>query len=418
MKILELTAENIKKIKVVNFKPDANMQVIEGKNAQGKTSVMDSIAWALGGSKLIPERPIREGETEAKIELDLGEYLVTRWWKANKKSYLKVENKDGAKISSPQEMLNKLIGNLSFDPMEFCRKRPGERVAILKDIAGVNLDDLEAEYKKVFDDRTQANRDVKRSQDLWELAKNITDPGEIPSTSEIVKKQDEAKESNRKIKEAVNTRESAKKTVIDIKNKKDELLKQIEYMDNNIDKLYKEISSLEMLSSQELVDLPDISEDLAKIDSIRTQKMIYDSSIQKKKDFKGNTDYANDLTKKLEAIKKEKADRMNSAKFPVPGLDFQNGDISFEGVEFSEISTAQKTKVSMAISMALNPKLRIIRILDGSLLDSDSMEEVKKIATEKDFQVFVERVSDAPSGNAIFIEEGEQVKQISNDLDF
>ncbi len=43
MKIIKLQSENIKKLKAIEIKPDSNLIQITGANAQGKTSVLDSI---------------------------------------------------------------------------------------------------------------------------------------------------------------------------------------------------------------------------------------------------------------------------------------------------------------------------------------------------------------------------------------
>jgi len=116
-----------------------------------------------------------------------------------------------------------------------------------------------------------------------------------------------------------------------------------------------------------------------------------------------------DKTETITKIIKEKAERTKNASFPIDGLGFNNGDVSFEGVEFSQISMAQKIKVSMSMAIALNPKMKIVRILNGSLLDDDSMKEIEAIAEEKDYQIWIERVADSKSGNAIYIEDGQAV---------
>ena len=115
MKIVKLTAENIKKLRAVEIVPQGNVVKISGKNEQGKTTVLDSIFWALGGTKAIQEEPIRQGETKASIRLELDDLVVTRTFTPGN-SYLKVENKEGTSFKSPQAMLDKLVGKLSFDP--------------------------------------------------------------------------------------------------------------------------------------------------------------------------------------------------------------------------------------------------------------------------------------------------------------
>ncbi len=125
MKIIGLQAERIKRIVAVDIKPNGNLVQITGKNAQGKTSVLDSIWWALGGLANVQGRPIKDGENNAFIKLDLGEIVVTRKFKKVGEneftSTLSVETAEGTNVSSPQKVLDELLGELSFNPLEFAR---------------------------------------------------------------------------------------------------------------------------------------------------------------------------------------------------------------------------------------------------------------------------------------------------------
>src|SRR3990172_5003945 len=124
MKIIRLKAENIKKLVAVEITPAGNVVRITGKNAAGKTSVLDSIFWALGGQQNISEQPIRKGEKRASIEVDLGDIVVKRTFTEGGGTALTIENKDGLRFKSPQTMLDGLIGRLTFDPLEFMRQEP------------------------------------------------------------------------------------------------------------------------------------------------------------------------------------------------------------------------------------------------------------------------------------------------------
>ena len=75
-------------------------------------------------------------------------------------------------------------------------------------------------------------------------------------------------------------------------------------------------------------------------------------------------------------------------------VGFTDEGVTYNGVPFSQASSAEQIRVSLAMAMALNPKLRVVRILDGSLLDADSMRQVAEMATAADYQVWVERVAD------------------------
>ncbi len=162
MRIIELKSSNIKRLKAVEltFDENKNLVIISGRNGQGKTSVLDSIWYALGGTKIAPEKPIREGQEEAKIELNLGDYKVVRTY-TEKGSYLKVENNEGAKYSNPQDLLNKIVGQLSFDPLESARMEAKKQVATLVNLTGLDFSEFNEQQKKLTEERQFAGRELK-----------------------------------------------------------------------------------------------------------------------------------------------------------------------------------------------------------------------------------------------------------------
>jgi len=170
MKIVQLKSENVKRLYAVEINPDGSLVIINGRNAQGKTSVLDSIMFALGGASSVPGKPIRNGAGHAKIEVELErvelDNLIVERSFVGDKTYLKVYNKgDGAEYSSPQSMLNDLLGKIAFDPLAFARKTTKEQVAALLDVVDlgdVDLNTLSKERQEIYDDRTDINRERKR----------------------------------------------------------------------------------------------------------------------------------------------------------------------------------------------------------------------------------------------------------------
>ena len=105
-------------------------------------------------------------------------------------------------------------------------------------------------------------------------------------------------------------------------------------------------------------------------------------------------------------INQEKIDRVKATKMPIEGLDLGTKDVQFKGIPFKNLSTSEQIRVSMSIAMSMNPTLRIAMIKEGSLLDQDAMNEVKNMANEKDYQVWIECVANGPSADCIYIHEG------------
>lgn len=87
-----------------------------------------------------------------------------------------------------------------------------------------------------------------------------------------------------------------------------------------------------------------------------------------------------------------KSNALSTAKMPITGLGIDDDGITFKDKPFSQIGSANQLKVSLAIAMAINPQLRVIRVTDGSLLDEDNLEIIRKMAKDNDYQVWVECV--------------------------
>lgn len=166
VKIIQLNSENFKFIKAVEIKPDANFQIISGRNEQGKSSVLDSIWAAIEGRTALKDtdKPIRNGEEKAFITVDLGELIVTRKFTTNGTT-LEVKTKDGAKYSSPQKILDALVGKLSFDPLQFSYMDAKDQVKTLQELIGFDPSELDNKYAEIFEQRTEVNREVKLYQD-------------------------------------------------------------------------------------------------------------------------------------------------------------------------------------------------------------------------------------------------------------
>jgi len=179
MKILKLTAENIKKIRAVEITPTGELVEVTGRNGAGKTSVLDAIWWALAGTKHIQAVPIRKGATKARIRLDLGELTVERRF-TEKGSMLTVENAEGARFTSPQGILDALLGALTFDPLAFVTQEPREQFETLRHLVPleIDVDQLDGLNRRDFDARTEINRQAKA---LRAQADGITVPDKLPA---------------------------------------------------------------------------------------------------------------------------------------------------------------------------------------------------------------------------------------------
>lgn len=402
MKIVKLTAENIKRIKAVEINPEGTLQVVAGRNGQGKSSVLDAIWYALGGgpAKKGTARPIRDGEDSARVTLDLGDLLVTRTWTSNDKSTLKVSAKDGAQYSSPQSMLDGLVGKLSFDPLAFTHLSPREQREALVGLVDLDtdLDALDRARASAYEDRAEVGRQGKA---IGTVTIDDSLPTEEQSASALIKQIQDAGSHNAAITQLAEGIEY-------VIRERDERVRQIEEIKAKISELDENLA--ELYGSQERmggpIDTVPLNIQLASVEETNAKIRANNSEREKAKTADLLRTKYEQLTQRIKAIDAEKEKALASAKFPVEGLGFDADGVTYQGVPFSQASSAEQIRVSLAMAMALNPKLRVIRIKDGSLLDRQSMMQIEEMAAEKDFQVWIERV-DENGTVGVVIEDGE-----------
>lgn len=401
-KIIQLKAENVKILKAIEIKPEGHVIELTGKNGQGKSSVIDSIIMGILGKKYQPEKPVREGEEEANISINIGNLIIKRKIKKDGTSGLKVETAEGASFSSPQAMLDELVSNISFDPLQFSNMKTKEQFEQLKQVVKIDFDFEKNENlkKESYDERTLINRDIK---ELDAQKKNIIFPENTPdniiSISELIKEIENVKIFNKEQQEIIDKE-------ISLKNKLEEL-KQL------MEKTQKELDSLPKI--QKFKNIDSLTEKLSNAEKINFNVSLKIKKKELQEKIKEKTELSESLTKKIEEFDNAKISAIQSCKMPVEGLSFGDNIVLFKGIPLEQCSQAEKIKISTSIAMSSNndKQLKVVLIKDGSLLDEDNMKIIVDMAEEKDYQVWIEKV-DSSGKIGIVIEDGE-IKTINKE---
>lgn len=406
MKIVELRAENVKRLTAVSIRPDGNLVEITGKNGQGKTSVLDAIWWALAGASNIQAKPIRDGATEARIRIDLGDLIVTRKF-TEKGSTIAVESADGGRLASPQTVLDGLAGAVSFDPLSFTKMPPKQQFDTLRALAKVDFDFektdqlIAGEYAK----RTDVNRQVATEK---AQADGINVPADTPDeyvdAQALLKDMGEAADKN-----AARSREVTRRDdhAFRLKSLHDNLAEA----EAKVVQMKTAIAEAEAVTFPALPDLIDTADLQKKIADAQVTNRNVDAKKRKAAMLKNVEKWKADsqaLTDSIEARQQAKIAATSKAAMPVPGLSFGEGIVLMDGQPFEQASDAQQLRASVAIAMALNPKLRVIRVRDGSLLDDEALKTLAETAEAQDYQIWIERVDS--SGKVGFVIEDGHVK--------
>ena len=411
MKILRLCAHNIKRLQAIDITPpDEPVILISGRNDQGKSSALDSIQLALDADSLkkAVTVPLRHGAHHGDIALDLGEgqtvqVEVSRTYTENGTSYLNVWA-DGEKIKSPQAFLDALNGALSFDPHAFAKMEPTRQHATLLELVhlDVELAALDAEYADTFETRTSVNRDLKQQEAV--LAKIAVPAPDLPTSelsaaailAAIQATQDTRLQNATQRQQLTALRDeatAAKKGLDDLEQTIRDLETRLQAVRAEREEKQQAYTALltrgrELAATVRILVDPDLSplqEQFTTIEerneAIRTGQKYRTQAAEVARLRRESTA----LTAQLERIKDTKDTALRQAKFPIEGLGFWRlGSRSRTPLPPSR--QPQQLRISLAIAMALNPTLRVIRIPDGSLLDDENMEIIRSMAREKDYQ--------------------------------
>lgn len=406
-KIIRLAVTNILRIEAAEIKPDGSLVIVAGDNDQGKSSLLNCIGLALSG-KNQPAVPVRQGAPNGEIILETEELVVTRSFSVSGTKKLEVRDKVKGILTSPQTKLDTLFRLTTFDPLTFTRMEPKAQIATLRDLAGLDTSDLDAEYSTKFAERTEVGR-RRDDQDgrTKAIVRDHAAPKELVSVTELTQQLQVANTANA---ENAKAREAVTDLIDGVEEKrasvgtKESALREAEAR-LSVAKQQLEESKQELIDAVKEAD--GAAHKAANLRDVDTAGIIAAISGAEETNNKVRANQSWDteharlvelqgayqkLTERLAGIQGTRESRLAKAKFPVDGLAFDDTGVTFDGVPFQQCSSSKQIRVSLAIACALNPELRVMLIRDGSLLDAKSLELVRKYAEKHDAMIFMECV--------------------------
>ena len=427
MKIIELKAENIKRLTAVEIVPEDTVTVIGGKNRAGKSSVLDSIMYALAGKKALPPKPLRDGAKSGRVEVKLDgdesrgltPMTVIRTFTENGGGSLEIRTDKGFKAPSPQKILDDIRARF-IDPKAYSRLTEAEKIAVLKDLVGLDFSELDAEYSGTFDARTVENREAKSLQTRIQATPKEEAPEKEVSVAELVKemqRRQEVNAGNERERYALGRHQSANtgqwnavraadSEVVGLEKElaaakvKAAQTRELAFVD---DKSLEE--KKKAVAAQQEEDTSEIQQQIATAEETNRKVRANQARAALESELAEVEAKAGALTERLDAIKTEKQTAMSGAKWPVDGLGFGETGVTWNGLPFEQASSAESLRVSVTMGFAMNPVLPVLLIYNGSLLDDDSLRSICDIAEEHNGQVFIERVGEGDECSVV-IEDG------------
>ena len=466
-RITDVEIRNVLKVKYVHLNPGV-MTIIGGDNEQGKSSVLDALAMALGGPRLCPKDvPIRKGEKVAEVKIELSESdvlpacTIHRKWNLKKdgstQSTLQIISKDpdsferdeespdgNAKSAAPQTTINQLVSTISFDPLEFLRKKPKEQAEQLQTMLGLDFTDTNRQIQRLFDERTGLNRDLTRAEGTLkslpsypDAPAELIDPSSIADEFEEIRKYNEGVESKLRLAKlaadehavAVIKAESAKRNT---QKWKDEVLRLTDEL-ARAKAAFKEAgkAEIEAMEADEVarINAKDIAEKTEAL-SLKTTDHLKDRSKEieetnskvrsnqakaaQRNAVRELTEKAEKLTEKIDELRQSKLTAVSQAEWPIEGMGFdEDGYLTYDGLPFDQACTSSKVRACIAIGVAMNPKLKFMIVREGSLFDDNRLVEMAQYAAEHGCQVFMERVSKGDECHVV-MQDGEDIKALAS----
>jgi hypothetical protein len=408
-RIIRLDVEAVKRIKAVSLDcTGANAVIVGGDNEQGKTSLLDAIMYAFAGARSIPAKPVHDGANGAHVEvvLDNG-FKVRREWDAAGASKIRVTTTDGARFDKPQAVLESMLGDLSFDPLAFDRMEAKEQAAALARITGLKLDDLDDERERVYDERTEIGRDLKNAKSAADGLPEY--PGAEPvDVAALLEEQRKAHATYEKMRASDSALYNAQRVTNDVQSKIDDLRQRLSALEGDL----QNARELEDVASKSLDDARAALIDPAPIDARIASAGAENAKVQANAAKAAAVAKAADLettvaekTARIDQIDAEKAARVAAVQMPVKGMALGRNGVTIDGIPWKQCSSAQRLEASVAMGFAANPKLRVILVRDGSLLDWPHLQRLCDLASQHDGQVIIERVGNGPECS-IVIEDG------------
>ena len=444
--IKKLTAENVRKIKFIEIEPDGTIVKLKGRNAQGKTSVIDAIMMCLGGARQIGENPIRDGQTSGQVILETDNYKIERNIYKSKygeiKTNLIIYDRKGNLIKRPQTFLNELLGDAIVDPDTIIHKTPGERINILKTAFGINFDELDDERGRIFYERADRKKNEKLLTGQLKAYQHLPErPQTARTADEILKDIERAEVPFQRERDAKRLQETERKRIQELNNERDGFMQEInggsiaieglekkkreleELAQNTRERVNRAERNLEKVMAAIEVESKKISkgyvvtpDHIARMDGLKAElkksalieKETQEINLRDKihRDREAERKKVGELGRAIDDIDNKKKDILKKVQFPIEGMSFGDHDILFNGIPFSSCSCAEQIRLAVGIMSKISTNIKFMKISDASVLDNNSVKEIEKILAESGIQGWLEFVDSEGEAGAFIIEEG------------
>ncbi len=414
MKINKLEIENVKRVKAVKLEPTANgLTIIGGKNNQGKTSVLDAIAWGLGGNRFRPTDPQRDDSVvPPSLSITMSNGLVVE--RKGKNSDLKVIDPEGNRAG--QNLLDSFVEELALNLPKFMQQSSKEKAQTLLQIIGVGdqLALLERQETEIYNQRHAIGQIADQKQKFANEQPYFPDaPKELVSASELIKQQQSIlalNGENQRKRNQLNQLTTDKHRIHDELSRLDEQIKQLQERKESLLDLYNRTvkdEEIAMKTAQQLHDesTAKIEESINDIEKINIKVRANLNKDKAEDDAKEYREQYDTLTSQLDTVRQKKIDLLKNADLPLPGLSVEDGELIYLGKKWDCMSGSDQLKVATAIVRKLKPQCGFVLLDKLEQMDLDTLHEFGQWLDSEGLQAIATRVSTGDECS-IIIEDG------------
>jgi DNA repair exonuclease SbcCD ATPase subunit len=447
MQVIKYEAHNVLGVKDIKFDlAGRHLFLVGGANGQGKSSALTALIMALAGKSGMSDYPdiaLRKGQKKGKVSIELtgdadlmeSKSITVELSLRQKPSGSVVEefrvlDSTGEEAPEPRKLLQRLFTLRAFDPLAFERMKPKEKASLVQGMLGLDLSTFDKEYKEKFEKRTDIGRDGAKLKAQFEGMKQHDDvPAEEIKVVDLMGEVEKLQEENKARAEMEKLADDLKFKQTDLTEDGEIILKEIASLQEQLAKKQSELENTkgqiesaakaEKSAREKVEKLPDRTADIAAVkDKIAkaddTNRKVRENAAREKleAELKKSRGEYQKLTDRLTEITEERAEAVANAKWPIEGMELTEDGLLMHGLPFEQASTSQRIMASVAVGMALNPKLRLLVCQHGSDLDNETLDALAKVVEEKQFQLLIELVTRSKEDEercAVIIADGEVV---------
>lgn len=418
VKINKLEIENVKRVKAVALEPSGKgLSIIGGDNGQGKTSVLDAIAWALGGNRFKPSQPARQDSVVPPLmRVTMSNGLIVE--RKGDKGTLKVTDPTGQKAG--QALLDTFVEELALNLPAFMAASDKDKAATLLNIIGVGdqLADLEARERQLYQERTFVGRlaeSKKAHASEMEFYPNV--PDAPVSASELLERHQAILSRNAQRRQwrmeydaILEDRVAQEEKIEALSRQLHEAKERLVTLDERAKQASKSPNELKLESTEE------IELDIRNIEEINRRVRANLDREKAEEDAKAAADQYDELTARIEDVRNKKAALLDGAKLPLSGLTVEDGRLLYNGQAWDNMSGSDQLIVATAIVKELNPECGFVLMDKLEQMDRRTLNRFGDWLNDQDLQVIATRVSTGDECS-IIIEDGYSIAKREDVLD-